>query len=101
MTFQFDKLTIKAQEAVAAAQNLAASNGNPTVESIHLLSALLDEKDGIIRPTLDKIGVNRSNSSPKSAPSSTECRQHPEGRLHKSDRNFHRYSILPPTRCPR
>ena len=46
MTFRFDKLTIKAQEAVAAAQNLASSQGNPTIESVHLLSALLDEQDG-------------------------------------------------------
>ncbi len=60
MTFRFEKLTIKAQEAVVAAQNLATERGNPQVESVHLLSALLDESDGIVKPLLDKIGVQIS-----------------------------------------
>ncbi len=59
MTFRFEKLTIKAQEAVAAAQSLAAETGNPQVESIHLLAALLQESEGIVQPILDKIGVSR------------------------------------------
>ena len=37
MTFRFDKLTIKAQEAVAPAQNLATETGHPEVDAIHLL----------------------------------------------------------------
>ncbi len=60
MTFRFEKLTIKAQEAVVAAQNLATERGNPQVDSVHLLSALLDESDGIVKPLLDKIGVQLS-----------------------------------------
>ena len=60
MTFRFEKLTIKAKEAVVAAQNLATERGNPQVESVHLLSALLDESDGIVKPLLDKIGVQIS-----------------------------------------
>jgi ATP-dependent Clp protease ATP-binding subunit ClpB len=59
MAFRFDKLTLKAQEAVAAAQSLAADNGNSQIDPLHLLAALLAEKDGIIGPILDKIGVNR------------------------------------------
>ncbi len=59
MAFRFDKLTLKAQEAVAAAQSLAADKGNPQIDPLHLLAALLAEKDGIIGPILDKIGVNR------------------------------------------
>src|SRR5437899_901390 len=40
----FNKLTIKAQEAVAAAQELARRNGNPELYPEHLLLALLDQE---------------------------------------------------------
>jgi ATP-dependent Clp protease ATP-binding subunit ClpB len=61
MAFRFDKLTLKAQEAVAGAQSLAADRGNPQIDPLHLLAALLNEKDGgIVGPILDKIGVNRA-----------------------------------------
>ena len=59
MSFRFDKLTIKAQEAVAAAQSLAAELGNPQIEPLHLLAALLHESDGVIAPLVDRIGANR------------------------------------------
>jgi ATP-dependent Clp protease ATP-binding subunit ClpB len=58
MAFRFDKLTIKAQEAVAGAQSLAAERGNPEIDPLHLLSTLLSERDGLVRPLLEKIGVN-------------------------------------------
>src|SRR5215475_14303813 len=58
MPFRFDKLTIKAQEAVARAQELAAEAGNPQIEPMHLLAALLAEDGGIVRPVLDKVGAN-------------------------------------------
>ncbi len=60
MTFRFDKLTTKAQEAVVAAQNLATSRGNPQIDPIHLLVALLEEVDGIVRPLLEKMNVDIS-----------------------------------------
>ena len=60
MTFRFEKLTIKAQEAVAAAQHLATERGNPQVETTHLLSALLNETDGIVKPIFDKMGIHIS-----------------------------------------
>ena len=60
MAFRFDKLTIKAQEAVQAAQQEASERGNPTIEAIHLLYALIEETDGVVAPILEKIGVNRS-----------------------------------------
>ena len=60
MSYRFDKLTIKAQEALAQSQSLAGEAGNPQVDPLHLLAALLDESDGVVRPILDKIGVNRS-----------------------------------------
>ncbi|MBN1587913.1 MAG: ATP-dependent chaperone ClpB, partial [Pirellulales bacterium] len=58
MTFRFDKLTIKAQEAVAKAQSLAADRGHPEVDALHLLAALLSEKEGVVRPVLGKIGAD-------------------------------------------
>ena len=58
--FRFDKLTIKAQEAVANAQSLASERGHPEIDPVHLLAALVSETDGLIKPILERIGVNRS-----------------------------------------
>lgn len=60
MAFRFDKLTIKAQEAIANAQELASEKGHPEIDPLHLLAALLAETDGITRPLLERIGVNRA-----------------------------------------
>ncbi len=60
MAFRMDKLTIKAQEAVAAAQELAADRGNPQIDPLHLLAALLAERDGAVGPIFERIGVNRA-----------------------------------------
>src|SRR5436190_24161632 len=60
MSFRFDKLTIKAQEAVQAAQQEAAERGNPQIDALHLLFALVEETEGIVGPILEKIGANRS-----------------------------------------
>ncbi len=60
MAVRFDKFTIKAQEALQRAQNLAADHGNPQIEAIHLLAALVAETEGVVRPILDKIGANRA-----------------------------------------
>ncbi len=57
MTFRFDKLTTKAQEALAAAQSSATSHGNPEISVLHLLSELLAESDGIVRPLLQKLNA--------------------------------------------
>ena len=61
MAFRFDKFTIKAQEAVQAAVELAGSRGNPQVTPVHLLQALLAEREGIVRPLLEKIGCDRGH----------------------------------------
>ena len=58
MTFRFDKLTVKGQEAVARAQTLATEAGNPQIEPLHLLQGLITEDDGIVAPVLEKIGSN-------------------------------------------
>jgi ATP-dependent Clp protease ATP-binding subunit ClpB len=60
MPFRFDKLTLKAQEAVQRAQELASNAGNPQIEALHLLAALLAEEEGVVRPLLGAVGVNRS-----------------------------------------
>ena len=60
MAFRFDKLTIKAQEAVQRAQDMAADAGNPQIEPMHLLGSLLAEQDGVVRPLLERIGTNQS-----------------------------------------
>ena len=61
MAFRFDKFTIKAQEAVQRAVDLAADRGNPQTTPVHLLFALLSEQEGIVRPLLEKIGVDRGH----------------------------------------
>ncbi len=59
MPLRFDKLTIKAQEAVSNAQTLASDQGHSQIEPLHLLDALLRETDGVVAPMLDRVGVNR------------------------------------------
>src|SRR5471032_3056577 len=53
----FNKLTVKAQEAVAEAQNLSRGAGNPEVTLEHLLMALLRQDGGIVGPILTKLGL--------------------------------------------
>jgi ATP-dependent Clp protease ATP-binding subunit ClpB len=63
MAFRFDKLTIKAQEAVARAQDLAGERGNPRITPLHLLRGLMGEGEGVVRPILDKIGASQTQLS--------------------------------------
>ena len=49
---QADRFTIKAQEALAAAQRLASTRRNPEVAPHHLLAALLEQDGGIVVPVL-------------------------------------------------
>jgi ATP-dependent Clp protease ATP-binding subunit ClpB len=55
---QADRFTVKSQEAVAAAQQLAASRRNPEVAPPHLLVALLEQPDGLVVPILQKLGAD-------------------------------------------
>ncbi len=57
MAFRFEKLTQKAQEAVQAAQEIAAENGHQAVHPLHLLISLVREREGIVRPVLEGCGV--------------------------------------------
>jgi ATP-dependent Clp protease ATP-binding subunit ClpB len=54
---QAQKLTTKSQEALSAAVRRAATDGNPSVEPVHLLSALLAQQDSITRPLLEAVGT--------------------------------------------
>ena len=55
---QPDRFTVKSQEAVAAAQALAAERRNPEVTPAHLLVALLRQEEGIAVPILQKLNVD-------------------------------------------
>ncbi len=55
---RFEKLTLKGQEALQAAQSHAQEKGNPQVAPEHLLWALVEQKDGVVLPILQKLGVN-------------------------------------------
>ncbi len=57
MAIKWEKLTVKSQEAVQAAQGHAAENGNPEVLPLHLMAALLEDRDGVVIPVLEKVGV--------------------------------------------
>jgi len=62
---KFDKFTIKAQEVVEAAFNLAQKNQHQAILPIHLLSALLKEDQDITKPTLQKMGADVSKINAK------------------------------------
>jgi ATP-dependent Clp protease ATP-binding subunit ClpB len=53
----FDRLTVKAGEAIQAAATESRRRQNPEIEGIHLLHALLTQEDGIVTPVLQKLGV--------------------------------------------
>src|SRR5690349_15353595 len=55
---RFDKLTQKGQEALQSAQSHAQEYGNPQVAPEHLLFALIEQKEGVVLPILQKLGVN-------------------------------------------
>ncbi len=55
---RLDKFTLRAQEAIQAAIELAERNHNQQVEPEHLLAAMLEQPEGIVRPVLGKLGTN-------------------------------------------
>src|SRR6202020_931264 len=57
MAIKWEKLTVKSQEAIQAAQGHAADNGNPEVLPLHLMVPLLEDKEGVVLPVLEKVGV--------------------------------------------
>jgi ATP-dependent Clp protease ATP-binding subunit ClpB len=57
MAFQFDKLTLKSQEAVQKAQAVAREHGHQRLEPMHLLVSLLDPEQTVIRALLTQFGI--------------------------------------------
>src|SRR6202163_713078 len=54
---RFEKMTVKAQEAVQSAQEIAASHENQQIEPIHLLAALVAQDGGVVPPLVTKLGI--------------------------------------------
>jgi ATP-dependent Clp protease ATP-binding subunit ClpB len=54
---RFEKMTVKAQEALQSAQEIAARHENQQIEPIHLLAALAAQTDGVVPPLLARLGI--------------------------------------------
>ena len=57
MAIRWDKFTVKAQEGVQRANDIATEHGNPELLPVHLLAALLEDKEGIVPPVLEKLDI--------------------------------------------
>jgi ATP-dependent Clp protease ATP-binding subunit ClpB len=57
MAIRWERLTVKSQEAVQAAGAQALEYGNPEVLPLHLMAALLEDREGVVLPVLEKVGV--------------------------------------------
>jgi ATP-dependent Clp protease ATP-binding subunit ClpB len=54
---RFDKMTVKAQEALQQANDVAARHENQQIEPVHLLAALVAQTDGVVPPLLARLGI--------------------------------------------
>ncbi len=57
MAIRWEKLTVKSQQAMQQAQERAAEFGNPEIQPVHLLLALIEDREGVIPAVLGKVGV--------------------------------------------
>jgi ATP-dependent Clp protease ATP-binding subunit ClpB len=57
MAINWEKFTVKSQQAIQQAQAHAAEFGNPELQPVHLLLALVEDREGVIPSVLEKIGV--------------------------------------------
>ncbi len=57
MAIRWEKMTVKSQEAMQAAGGLATENGNPEVLPVHMMAALLEDREGVVLPVLERVGV--------------------------------------------
>src|SRR5437868_11979672 len=57
MAIRWDKFTVKAQHAIQRAGELASEHGNPEILPIHVLAPLIEDREGIVAPVLEKIGI--------------------------------------------
>jgi ATP-dependent Clp protease ATP-binding subunit ClpB len=85
----FNKFTIKSQEAVQNAQEIATSYGNQTIEPDHLLAALIQDPQGLVTPILQKLGANvnyikiKINEVIEKLPKVSGAQQYPSNALQK------------------
>ncbi len=56
---RYDKMTVKAQEALQESDSLVTKYNHSSVDVEHYLMALLEQQDGVVPPLFDRIGVNR------------------------------------------
>jgi len=54
---RFEKMTVKAQQAVQSAQEIAARHENQQIEPVHLLASLAAQPDGVVSPLLARLGI--------------------------------------------
>src|SRR6202051_4772925 len=54
---RFEKITVKAQEAVQSAQEIPARHENQQIEPVHLLASLVAQADGVVSPLLARLGI--------------------------------------------
>jgi len=57
---QFEKFTLKSQEAIQTAQQIATQQGHQEITTAHLAKAVLEQPEGVVVPTLQKMGVEPS-----------------------------------------
>jgi ATP-dependent Clp protease ATP-binding subunit ClpB len=54
---RFERMTVKAQEALQNAQEVAARHEHQQIEPVHLLAALVAQADGVVSPLLARLGI--------------------------------------------
>ncbi len=58
---RYDKMTVKVQDALQDASSIAHKYNHNSIDVEHMLSALLDQTDGVVSPLLDRLGVNKGH----------------------------------------
>jgi ATP-dependent Clp protease ATP-binding subunit ClpB len=75
----FDRMTIKTQEALARAQQLAGENGQQQIEPVHLLRAVVADKESTAHAVCKKIGLDPELFAEELTRRSVVCRAYPAG----------------------
>jgi ATP-dependent Clp protease ATP-binding subunit ClpB len=60
MPINWQRLTLKSQEAIQRAQEIALERQHQTIEPLHLLAALLEDTSGVVPSVLQQLEVNRT-----------------------------------------
>ena len=61
---RFEKMTVKAQEAMQSAQEVAAQHEHQQIEPIHLLATLVAQSDGVVPPLLARLWLHLARTHP-------------------------------------